>query len=658
MSDPLHLDWETKSACDLKACGLAVYAAHPTTDIWIASYAFGDEDVQTWIAGQPCPPRVYDHIASGGETIGHNVWFEIELNNCVAMPRYGWPRLKPEQCVCTMALCYAMSLPGALENAAPALGIEERKDAAGKRVMLQLAKPREVKPDGTIAWWDDPAKFQILCSYGNQDVVVERELHHRLLALSPAERNVWLLDYRINNRGVAVDTAAVRSAIDVVESEQARLNAEMNVVTGGAVSTCSAVGQLGDWIKWQGVKMEGVAKADVIDALAGDLPDSVRAALALRQEAAKASNAKLKAMLAGVSSDGRLRGMHQYHGASTGRWAGRRVQLQNLPRTRPGVKPKDVETMIGLIENGQRDDLDMLYGPVLGAISDCLRGFLVAAEGHDLIAVDFANIEGRVLAWLAGEEWKLNAFREFDNGNGPDLYLVAASRIYGCSVDEAKPHRQVGKVAELALGYQGGVGAFQKMARGYGVDISDDKADQIKTAWRTAHPAIVEFWCALEAAAIAAVLQPGCTTTARAIKFKVKGSFLWCRLPSGRTLCYPYPRVEEITTPWGANKDALTFMGVNAISKKWERQKTYGGSLAENVTQAVARDLLAEAMARLDALGFKITMHIHDEVVVEAHQGVSEAAKNRIESEMKVCPSWAKGLPIAVEGWRGNRYRK
>ena len=301
-----------------------------------------------------------------------------------------------------------------------------------------------------------------------------------------------------------------------------------------------------------------------------------------------------------------------------------------------------------------------------------LRGFLVAAPGHDLIAVDFANIEGRVLAWLAGEEWKVNAFKEFDDGIGPDLYLVAASRIFGCSVAEAKPHRQVGKVAELALGYGGGIGAFQTMAKGYSVTVADERADSIKAAWRQAHPRIVEFWYALEAAAIAAVLEPGSVQTVGRISYKVKGSFLWCRLPSGRLICYPYPRVEIITTPWGSDKDALTYKTTPPQDAKkrhkivpdpsntnsWVRMSTYGGELAENVTQAAARDLLAEAMGRLELLKFPVVMHCHDEAVVEVKDSAPPQTQSWVENIMREVPDWAAGLPVAVEGWRSARYRK
>jgi DNA polymerase len=672
MAPILHIDFETRSAVDLRTAGLHRYATDPTTDVWCMAYALDDRDVDLFERGGVIGEDIWHYVVDGGLVCAHNVAFELAIWNNVMVPRYGWPVLKPEQCVCTMAMAYSMSLPGSLENAAAAVGIEDRKDQSGRRVMLQLSKPREVKPDGTLVWWDDPKKLDALYSYCKQDVAVERELHRRLRPLSDSERQVWLLDYRINQQGVAVDRDGVAAAIQVVEDEAARLNTAMREVTGGAVSTCSAVGQLGDWIKWQGVKMDGVAKADVVDALAGDtLPERVEKALKLRQEAAKASTAKLKPMVSAAGADGRLRGMFQYHGAATGRWAGRLVQLHNMPRPRAGVKPHHVEAMIELMQAGDIDGLDMLHGPVLASVSDCLRGFLVAAPGFDLIAVDFANIEGRVLAWLAGEQWKVNAFKEFDDGNGPDLYLVAASRIFDCSVDAAKPHRQVGKVAELALGYGGGIGAFQTMAKGYGVVVPDEKADGIKTAWRAAHPKIVDFWYALESAAIAAVLQPGSTQKVGRIAFKVKGSFLWCQLPSGRLLCYPYPRVEIITTPWGADKDALTYKTTPPQDAKkrykvlpdpsntnsWVRMSTYGGELAENVTQAVARDLLAEAMLRVD-VDHNIVMHVHDEIVTEAPEAAGDFALSLVETEMRQVPAWAAGLPIAVEGWRGKRYRK
>lgn len=304
-----------------------------------------------------------------------------------------------------------------------------------------------------------------------------------------------------------------------------------------------------------------------------------------------------------------------------------------------------------------RDHIDLFYGPPLSVLSDCIRGFLIAKPGHDLIACDFSAIEARVLAWLAGEHDVLEIF----DGHGK-IYEHAAAGIYMKPIEEVtKDERQVGKVAILALGYGGGVGAFQTMAKGYGVKVDDFTADQIKIAWRHANREIVNYWYDLERAGFAAINNPGTKHLAgyhrREVAYLVKGSFLWCRLPSNRVLCYPYPRIEPVMTPWDEMKDAITFMGVNSLTNKWERQKTYGGSLSENVTQAVARDLLADSLLRISQLPeYSVVMHVHDEIVVEVAEGRGSLAE--IKKIMSTPPAWAAGLPMAAEGWRGKRYRK
>lgn len=671
----LHIDFETRSAVDLKAAGLDVYVKSETTDVWCMARAFDDGPVLLSLLGEECLPPVRLHVEAGGLVYAHNAAFEIAVWNEILVPRYGWPLLKIEQMRCTMAMSYAMAMPGGLENAAAAAGIDVRKDMAGRRVMLQMAKPKALDLEGAPIWHDDPEKLQRLYDYCKQDVEVERALHHRLLELSPDEQTMWQMDYRINQRGVQIDISAVHAAVNLVKSEQIRLNDEMRALTNNAVATCNATGQLCDWLRYQGVDMPSVAKAAVLDALAdASLPPQCRAALLLRQEAAKSSTAKLTAMLDATGPDGRLRNMFQYHGAATGRWAGRKVQLHNLARYRDGVKHGDVARMFDLLHD--RDRLDFEYGPVLNAIADCMRGFIVAAPGHDLIAADFANIEGRVLAWLAGEQWKLDAFRDYDAGKGPDLYILTYARSFGLdpsTIKKSDPRRQVGKVEELAFGYQGGVGAWRTMEKAYRPPpMTDDQVDDIKSRWREAHKAVVRFWYALESAAIEAVLNPGTAVSAGPhITFKAKGSFLFCRLPSGRLLSYPFPQIREIETPWGQNKDALTFkteLSSEARKKarivedsdngsSWCRIATYGGSLAENVTQAVARDLLAEAMLRLDPVT-PVVMHVHDEIVVEVPEDALADMQARVESIMAVAPAWASGLPIATEGWRGKRFRK
>ncbi len=665
----LHCDFETASNCDLKAEGLARYAEDMSTTWHCLAWAFDDEEPQLVTPAQWCVDpafqRVLDHVQGGGLVYAHNAAFELAIWNKVCVPTLDWPRLAPEQVRCTMAMAYAMALPGTLENAAPALGIEQRKDAAGKRAMMQLCKPRD---DGRL-WQpsDDPAKFKILYDYCKQDVVVERALHDRMLEISPYEQRIWTLDQEINNRGVAVDLAGVDKAIALVESEKARLNAEMLKATTGAVGSCTEVQLLVKWIRLQGVEMKGLAKADVIDALADKIdtvPANVRRVLEIRQEAAKSSTAKISAMKERANADGRVRGIHQYHGANTGRWAGRGIQTQNLPRPRGTMGPVDIEDAIAHM--GDLAYVDMMYGPVMDAIADCVRGLIIAPPGKELVAIDFSAIEARVLAWLAGEEKVLDIFRTHGK-----IYEHAAAGIYHVAMETVtKAMRQIGKVAVLALGYGGGVGAFQSMAKNYGVKVPDAEADEIKKAWREAHPAIVRYWFDLEDAALAAVREGGVHSAGpegREIRYKVDGSFLWCRLPSGRMLCYPYPEIRTVTTPWGAERDALTYMTViegkktkcledPASKGSWQRISTYGGSLAENVTQAVARDLLADAMLRFSHHGANIVMHVHDEIVIEVPAGVDVV--KQYEQLMSVLPPWAGGLPVSAEGWQASRYRK
>lgn len=735
----LHIDFETRSPVDIKKCGADVYAEHAATDIWCLAWQYGDSPVWIWTPGMPIPQILADHVHQMGAVVAHNVGgFEWVIWNKILAPRYGFPPLKIEQCHCTMAMAYAMSLPGSLEQAASAVGIEHGKDMAGHALMMRMAKPRKISGNAdlrdpglrrigprdwehevyedsagrrsTILWWGDQDRRTRLHAYCKQDVVVEKALGERLLPLSAAERKVWLLDHKINQRGIRVDVKAAKAALEVVDYEKKNLDRRMAAVTKGWVKTCSSVQDLTNWLRNRGADTDTVAKADVTALLERtDLADDVRDALTLRQEAAKSSTAKIVTMLNGLCRDGRIRGLFQYHGAGTGRWAGRRLQPQNLPR--PKLKQHEIEDVFGiLLSDAPAADktarIDMLYGAPLDVLASCIRGFLIAEDLCDFIAMDFSNIEGRVLAWLAGEAWKVQAFRDYDEGHGRDIYLLGAERILTligrppvAPLTKHSPERQgYGKVPELALGYQGGVGAFQQMAKNYGVQVTDDEADQIKVAWRNAHPAIVAYWREIEDAAVTAVRQPGTIVGAgpeyARVKFKVAGSFLWLMLPSGRALCYPYPRLERqahakkeyqvstvvdgkpgITTKstiqeipldeqeayrargWTVwEKDALVYKGVDPITRQWTDVHTYGGKTVENITQAVARDALAEAMLRLEDAEYPICLHVHDEAGVEVLIG--DGSTEEVNRIMAQGGAWTKGLPVACEGWRGKRYRK
>jgi DNA polymerase len=534
-------------------------------------------------------------------------------------------------------------------------------------------------------------------------VEVERGLDKRLLSLTPRETQLWLLDQKINNAGIAVDLKAARTAIEVVEIEKKRLNAELQEVSGNQIATYNAHAQVKRFIIDSGIQTSGVAKAEVSGLLErADLPAKVRRVLEIRQEAAKSSNKKLQSFVAGCNLDGRMRGIFQYHGAGTGRWAGRRVQPQNFPR--PKIKQFDIEEIFGVLRKGDAklalDFITVFHGSPMSIISQCLRGFMCGGVEQVLCAMDFIAVEARVLAWLAGEESVLEVFRTHGL-----IYEKTACDIYGIPMDmhmaKDDPRRQVGKVSDLALGFQGGVGALQKMAKTLGIKMAPalqglweraagnvrERAMQrwakekkkalaagiskyewlaselTKVAWRAAHPEIVRYWSDVEEAALRAVKNPGekcyAGVPGRGVTYLKRGSFLFCRLPSGRNLCYPYPKLEEIETPWGAKKTALTYMAENSTTKKWERQKAYGGLLVENNTQAVARDLLADAMLRLDAQNFRIVLHVHDEVVVELPQFFEASITVKgIERIVSQVPEWAAGLPLAAEGWAGKRYRK
>lgn len=687
----LHLDFETRSDIELTKQGLHNYARGRNTDIMCAAFAFGEEPVQLWTPGGILPDRFIRHIESGGEVHAHNAAFEQELCNNVATRKYNWPHLYTDQLVCTMAMSYAMGLPGGLGATSAALGLEQQKDLAGKRLMLQYCVPREIK-NGKIVWWDDPDSLKRIYEYCRQDVVVEREIGRRMMRLSAYETEIWRIDQKINSRGIAVDVPAIKAAIRIVEQEKERLMREMQDVTGNKVATCTAVQQIKTFLINNGVpNVESLAKADVVELLdQPTLPKVCRTVLELRKEAGKSSTAKLESMLLGASSsDNRLRGMFQYSGANTRRWAGRRVQLQNFPR--PKIDAAVIDKIISNLDDLSPADIDTFFGPPMDVISNCLRGFLIASPGNQLLTCDYSSIEARVIAWLAGEEGALEIFRTHGK-----IYEYAAAAIFDKDPsDITDKERQVGKVAVLALGYGGGVGAFRTMAKGYNVDlqpalsalsalwaratgeqrqwvessyldnhkryegITHDEyiaSDLTKTFWRLANPAIVKLWAELERNALAAVKEPGEKFGSHGIYYKSKGSFLWCQLPSGGVLCYPYPQVGQVKTPWGQTKTGLTYMSEDGQSKKWLRFKTYGGSLAENVTQAVARDLLADALLRLEAKGYPVVAHVHDEIVCERKSG--EGSVSEMAEIMSEVPDWAKGLPIKAAGWQGKRYRK
>lgn len=685
----LSVDFETRSRVDLRKAGVHVYAEDPSTDVWCAAWAFDDDDPALWWAGDPVPIEIAAHVLGGGTMAAWNAAFERVIWRHVLGPRYGFPVPATSQWRCTMAAAMALSLPGGLDDCAAALALDYRKDSDGYRKMLQMSRPRRVADDGTATWWDDPERRATLGRYCRQDVRVERAVGKMILPLREEEQRLWVLDQEINDRGVHVDVPLCEAAKDVAAQVKHRLDVRMAATTGNAVRACTNANQLREWLNQRGVACDSVGKDEVNKMLAReDLPGDVRAALELRQQGSQTSVAKADALLAGRGADGRARGMMQFHAASTGRWGGRRFQPQNLKRPDEST---DIPEAISLVLTRNLPALEMFYDDPMSVIGDCIRGMVVAAPGRMLRAADFSNIEGRNLAWLAGEQWKLDAFAAFDRGDGPDLYKVAAGAILEKPAAEVtKPERQnIGKVAELALGYQGGVGAMMTMSKGRvpfaemhdslaasmpeHADAARDAYEQrgrgaglsragwvaaeiIKLAWRATNPAIVQFWRDMEAAAIDAVARPGAVTRAGRICFRVAGSFLFMQLPSKRCLAYPFPKLRGDVTPWGKSIQKLCFMGVDSRTHKWGPRETYGGALVENATQAVARDCLAFSLLTADAEGWDVVLHVHDEIVTETDPGFGSTAA--LEALMAQKPDWLHGCPISTAGWSEARYQK
>lgn len=654
----LHVDFESQSKICLKSRGLGPYAEDESTDFTIMAWAFDDEPVEILhrIFDTALPERIVNHVKNGGEIVAHNANFELNLWNKVCAPRYGWPMLSPSQMNCTMARCFAMALPGSLEKAAVALDLQFKKDMKGSRAMLAFAVP-DPRTGEFRNPADDLEKYNLMVEYCKADLEVERELDKRLFKLTDKEKQIWLLDQEINERGLEIDVYAASKAAKISESEKEKLDKKMREVTENAVATCNAVKQITDFLRDNGANdIEGIAKNDILDALKDDsLSEVCKTVLNLRRDAAKSSTAKLESMLKRVNKANRIQNTLQYHGAATGRWAGRGIQIQNFPRGEHDEQ--DIENFFDCLKTDT--PLELFFDKPLSIISSSLRGFIIPKAGAEFVGADFSSIEARVLAWLAGEDKVLDIFR----GHGK-IYEAAASEIYKVPLENIdKKQRQIGKVAVLALGYGGGKGAFKSMAAAYGVEVSDEDAELIKTKWRDAHRRIVNYWYALETAAQAAVRNKKKVFSVgpenRQVKYVCNGSFLWCQLPSGRSLCYPYPEIREVETPWGEKKEGLTYMTEAPPTNKWGRIKTYGGSLSENIAQAVSRDVLADAMLRLKENNFSIVATIHDEILCEVGDNSNNSnLVETLEALLAVSPEWAIDLPLKAEGWKGKRYKK
>ena len=661
------IDFETRSAAPLKKCGAAAYAQHPTTEVICLAIKQEDVDPLIWFAPKFRGAEKFfrgdellvdvevEQLLWGADIIeAHNAQFEYFIWRYV-MTRYKFPMFDASKLRCSAAKAAMFGLPRDLAGACAAAGVPQQKDMEGSRLMMRLCKPRRphkaemlADPDWEkkLFWYGSPEEFAREGRYCMQDVRAEEALSDALPDLPEREQKLWQLDLAINDRGILIDRPAVEAILGCVEQHSAALESEFKRMTNlSSPRQRDATLRL---LVGLGVEMDGLTAKDVETALATTENETAKRILQIRKSLSKSSTAKYQAFLDAAGPDDRVRGSLMYHGASTGRWTGRLIQPQNFPRG----SFSDVEPCIEFFRRGDLESIEMLYGDPMVAASTCIRGMIVPAEGHDFVCADYSSIEGRVLAWLAGEETALEVYR-----SGRDPYKVAASAIYHVNYDAVeKPQRQIGKVAELALGYQGAVGAFQTMAANYGVTLPESEVREIVAKWRDSRPMTTRYWRELEKACAAAVEDPGAVYTYRTVKFVMRNGFLALRLPSGRCLWYANPRLEDKMMSWGETKTVIAFDGVNSVTRKWGTQYLYGGLLAENVTQATARDLLVSGMFAAEAAGYRIVFHVHDELVSEVPEGFGSVEE--FETLMCALPDWAAGLPIKAEGWRGKRYRK
>ena len=654
-------DHESRSEIDLKKAGLHRYWEDDSSISLCMAWRIGGGAPVAWRRGEPAPPEMVAHIKAGGMVIAHNSAFD----------RHAWNKEFPdcplpiEQCDCTMARAAAMALPQGLDQLGQALKSPIQKDREGSRLMMRLCKPIGRDESGGPLFDEDLGKHERNVEYCINDVLTEQSIDKIVPLLSKRERHIWILDQKINDRGVAVDVKLVERAFAAVQVAALRAHKRMRDLTQGHVHKTSEVAKLIAWLNRRGIPCESVAKGEADELLlrAGLMNDPVAAeAISLRREAAKASTAKYQAILNSVCKDGRVRGSLRYHGASTGRWAGSGMQPQNFPRVRDQQSVIETLQILRDAPSGDEacDAIRLFIGEPMMALSQCLRAMLIAKPGHRLMGGDYANIEGRVNAWLAGEHWKVSAFADFDNGVGDDLYSLAYSRAFHVPVDLVTgDQRQIGKVMELSMGFQGGWRAFEKMGANYGISVGEERGEQLKKAWRDAHPAITQSWWELQDAAIEAVERPGLSIPALdgRVQYKSAHGMLWCQLPSLRCLVYAAPRIKwSEATEERSSRRQVIFDGVDSVTKQWGPKALYGGLQCENIVQAVARDILAEGMLRLEEAGYPLVLTVHDENIAEVENGVGDTGQ--FAALMEHLPSWAAGLPVAVKAWEDERYVK
>jgi DNA polymerase bacteriophage-type len=640
------IDFETRSFADLPEVGLDKYANCLSTEV--LCIAFGTQPNNVLVTS-PKPTANLDlnnlllHVRGGGKIQAWNAMFEYAIWNCVCVPKYGWPLLKLEQCIDTMAIAAANNVPQALGDAAIFMDANQQKDTRGRYLIQKLCKPNR---KGVFE--DNFELMAELFAYCAQDVRTEMAIGAVLRPLSDAEQAVWELTQRINLRGVPVDYNELHSAVLAVVRAQDQLDNECLSLTGckpserakllswinGALKACSFK------------ELDDLTAETVEKMLQCNIPAHIKRALELRQEGSQTSVAKYAKMME-VQRDGKIRNTLVYHGASTGRWASRGgLNLQNIAR--PTLSDEEIELAIPMVFTEGVGTMQQL--------SSLVRSAIRAPSGKTFVDVDFSSIENRVGVWLAGQNDKVALFRK-----GLDEYKVfAAENLYRVSYDEVtKEQRQVSKSAVLGAMFGQGAKGLVKYAEGMGVKLSEGQAKTAVDNYRSSYSRVRDLWASCESAAIDAVNNPGSPFAAyRHIVMKVAKEALWMRLPSGRLICWQRPQLELVTTPWGSEKMSVTVHSQNTFTRQWSRNALIGSSIFQSAVQGTARDFLAFAMIELERAGYEIINSIHDEVLLLVEEQSAESALDDVIKIMITPPTWAPDFPLAAEGWVGKRYRK
>jgi DNA polymerase len=640
--------------------GTYKYVDSPEFRILIFSFAFDNDPVQVidLEQGEELPKDVKDALRLKGVI---KTAFNANFERTCLSKKYWYAN--PEEWRCSMVLALTLGLPASLDSVAKVLKLDAQKDSAGKGLikffsipcepdLLNEGRTRHLPQDDLDGW----ERFKYYCG---QDTVVERDIRSRLIKYAPSdsENHLWAIDQKINDRGVAIDPQLVDNAIRVDRANSSYYLERAQKLTG--LPNPNSPAQIKKWLEDQGMNKVGSLGKKLMPGLIKQAPnDTVREVLRIRQVTSKTSTTKYSRMRNAVCQDGRVHGTLQFYGAShTGRWAGRIIQPQNLSKNH--MNPLDLDTARQLLWSGDEEGIKMLFDDTADTLSQLVRTALVPAKGNKFIVSDFSAIEARVIAWLAGEKWRLDVFKSHGK-----IYEASASQMFHVpieSIHKGDPLRQKGKVAELALGYQGGPGSLVSMGA-LDMGLAKDELPDIVEKWRNASPTIVKLWRDCNKAALHAVKHKTNVSLQKGLKFQYESGMLFIQLPSGRRIAFAKPRIEPDPT---YGRDQLTYEGVDrqkkggqveGMPKEWKRLRTYGGKLVENIVQATARDCLAHAMMHVDEAGIPIVFHVHDELVAEVPK--DGTTPDEMSAIMCRKAAWMEGLPLKADGYETYYYKK